>query len=121
MDRVQQLAQIVETQQMQIEYWKGVTVALSLVVRAECEKLSPEEVEELLRDLHAHGVSMVTVGQYLPPSGSHLPLERFVTPAEFEHYREYGRSLGIRQVASAPLVRSSFHAEEQAGQIVFVS
>jgi len=80
-----------------------------------------EEVEELLRDLHAHGVSMVTVGQYLPPSGSHLPLERFVTPAEFEHYREYGRSLGIRQVASAPLVRSSFHAEEQAGQIVFVS
>jgi lipoic acid synthetase len=80
-----------------------------------------EEVEELLRDLHAHGVSMVTVGQYLPPSGSHLPLERFVTPAEFDHYREYGRSLGIRQVASAPLVRSSFHAEEQAGKIVFVS
>ncbi|HEX7078694.1 MAG TPA: lipoyl synthase [Candidatus Eisenbacteria bacterium] len=80
-----------------------------------------EEVEELLRDLAAHGVSMVTVGQYLPPSGSHLPLERYVTPQEFAHYREYGRALGMRQVASAPLVRSSFHAEEQAGETVFVS
>ena len=48
MDRLQQLAQIVEVQQMQIEYWKGVTVALSLVVRAGFEKLSPEEVEALL-------------------------------------------------------------------------
>ena len=79
-----------------------------------------EEVEETLRDLHAHGVSMVTVGQYLPPSGSHLPLERYVHPSEFAHYREYGLSLGIRQVASGPLVRSSFHAEEQAGETVFV-
>ena len=48
MDRIQQLAQIVEVQQMQIEYWKGVTVALSLVLRAECDKLSPEEVEALM-------------------------------------------------------------------------
>ncbi|MGE5177383.1 MAG: lipoyl synthase [Hyphomicrobiales bacterium] len=79
------------------------------------------EVEELLGDLAAQGVSMVTVGQYLPPSGSHLPLERYVTPQEFAHYREFGRALGIRQVASAPLVRSSFHAEEQAGETVFVS
>jgi lipoic acid synthetase len=79
-----------------------------------------EEVGELLRDLRAHGVSMVTVGQYLPPSASHLPLERYVTPEEFARYREYGRALGIRQVASGPLVRSSFHAEEQAGETVFV-
>jgi lipoic acid synthetase len=79
-----------------------------------------EEIEELMRDLNARGVSMVTVGQYLPPSGSHLPLERYVTPEEFGHYREYGRALGIRQVASGPLVRSSFHAEEQAGQTVFI-
>lgn len=48
MDRIQQLAQIVEVQQMQIEYWKGVTVALSLVLRAECDKLSLEEVEALI-------------------------------------------------------------------------
>jgi lipoyl synthase len=79
-----------------------------------------EEMEGLMRDLNARGVSMVTIGQYLPPSGSHLPLERYVTPEEFAHYREYGRALGIRQVASGPLVRSSYHAEEQAGQTVFI-
>ncbi len=72
------------------------------------------EVEELLRDLRAHGCSMVTLGQYLPPSGSHLPLERYAPPEEFAHYREYGLALGFRQVASGPLVRSSYHAEEQA-------
>jgi len=79
-----------------------------------------DEVEELLRDLERHGVSMVTIGQYLPPSGSHLPLERYVAPEEFAHYRDYGLRLGIRQVASGPLVRSSYHAEEQAGTEVFV-
>ena len=75
-----------------------------------------EEVEELLRDLRAHDCSMVTLGQYLPPSGSHLPLERYAPPEEFAHYREYGLKLGFRQVASGPLVRSSYHAEEQAGE-----
>ena len=75
-----------------------------------------EEVEELLRDLRAHDSSMVTLGQYLPPSGSHLPLERYAPPEEFAHYREYGMKLGFRQVASGPLVRSSYHAEEQAGE-----
>jgi lipoic acid synthetase len=79
-----------------------------------------EEVEELIRDLHAHGVSMITIGQYLAPSNSHLPVERYVTPEEFAHYRDYGLALGVRQVASAPLVRSSFHAEEQAGKTVWV-
>lgn len=73
-----------------------------------------EEVEELLRDLRAHGCSMVTLGQYLPPSGSHLPLERYAPPEEFAHYREYGLALGFLQVAAGPLVRSSYHAEEQA-------
>ena len=77
---------------------------------------TPEEVEELLRDLRAHDCSMVTLGQYLPPSGSHLPLERYAPPEEFAHYREYGLGLGFRQVASGPLVRSSYHAEEQAGE-----
>ncbi len=79
-----------------------------------------EEIEELLGDLRTHGCSMVTLGQYLPPSGSHLPLERYATPDEFTHYREYGLALGFRQVASGPLVRSSYHAEEQAGETVFV-
>jgi len=80
-----------------------------------------EEVEELLRDLRAHGCSMVTLGQYLPPSGSHLPLERYAPPEEFAHYRAYGLSLGFRQVASGPLVRSSYHADEQAGETLHVS
>jgi len=75
-----------------------------------------EEVEELLRDLRAHDCSMVTLGQYLPPSGSHLPLERYAPPEEFAHYRTYGLGLGFRQVASGPLVRSSYHADEQAGE-----
>ena len=79
-----------------------------------------EEVEELIRDLHAHGVSMITIGQYLAPSNSHLPVERYATPEEFAHYRDYGMALGVRQVASGPLVRSSFHAEEQAGETVWV-
>jgi lipoic acid synthetase len=79
-----------------------------------------EEVEELIRDLHAHGVSMITIGQYLAPSNAHLPVERYVTPEEFAHYRDYGMALGVRQVASSPLVRSSFHAEEQAGKTVWV-
>jgi lipoic acid synthetase len=79
-----------------------------------------EEVDELLRDLKAHGCSMVTLGQYLPPSGSHLPLERYAPPEEFAHYRDYGLKLGFRQVASGPLVRSSYHAEEQAGETALV-
>jgi len=77
-----------------------------------------EEVEELLRDLREHGCSMVTLGQYLPPSGSHLPLERYAPPEEFAHYRDYGLGLGFRQVASGPLVRSSYHADEQAGELL---
>jgi lipoic acid synthetase len=80
-----------------------------------------EEVEELLRDLRAHDCAMVTLGQYLPPSGSHLPLERYAPPEEFAHYREYGQKLGFRQVASGPLVRSSYHAEEQAGEPLHLS
>ena len=79
-----------------------------------------EEVEELIRDLHAQGVSLITIGQYLAPSNAHLPVERYVTPEEFAHYRAYGTALGVRQVASSPLVRSSFHAEEQAGETVWV-
>jgi hypothetical protein len=58
MDRIQQLAQIVDVQQMQIEYWKGVTVALSLVVRAGCEKLSPAEVEALIATIEDRVLQM---------------------------------------------------------------
>ncbi len=73
-----------------------------------------EEVREVMRDLHAHDVDMLTLGQYLQPSRHHLPVERFVHPQEFDALREYGESLGFRHVASGPLVRSSYHADQQA-------
>ncbi|MCP5345638.1 MAG: lipoyl synthase [Gammaproteobacteria bacterium] len=73
-----------------------------------------DEVKEVMRDLLAHKVDMVTLGQYLQPSRDHLKVERFVHPDEFEALREYGESLGFSHVASGPLVRSSYHADKQA-------
>jgi len=73
-----------------------------------------EEVMEVLRDLKAHDVDMITLGQYLQPSRDHLKVERFVHPDEFDELREYGEALGFKQVASGPLVRSSYHADKQA-------
>lgn len=73
-----------------------------------------EEVKEVMRDLYAHDVDMVTLGQYLQPSKDHLKVERFVHPDEFEELREYGEALGFKHVASGPLVRSSYHADKQA-------
>ncbi|MBL4821781.1 MAG: lipoyl synthase [Gammaproteobacteria bacterium] len=75
---------------------------------------SIKEVENVLRDLHAHKVDMVTLGQYLQPSKNHLKVERFVHPDEFEALREFGERLGFEHVASGPLVRSSYHADKQA-------
>lgn len=74
-----------------------------------------EEVREVMRDLRGHEVDMLTLGQYLQPSRHHLPVARFVRPSEFEELRKYGESLGFRHVASGPLVRSSYHADQQAG------
>jgi len=73
-----------------------------------------EEVMEVMRDLKAHNVDMVTLGQYLQPSRNHLAVSRFVHPDEFEELREYGEALGFAHVASGPLVRSSYHADKQA-------
>ncbi len=80
-----------------------------------------EELEATLRDLRAHDCDLLTIGQYLQPSRDyHLPVERYVTPAEFAHLAELGRTLGFRNVASGPLVRSSYHAEQQAaGESIF--
>jgi len=72
------------------------------------------EVEAVLRDLRAHDCDMVTIGQYLQPSRAHLPVARYVDPAEFVALAEYGRTLGFDNVASGPLVRSSYHADRQA-------
>ena len=73
-----------------------------------------EEIEATMRDLRDHGCRMLTIGQYLAPSDSHLPIERYYTPEEFEALREYGESIGFDHVASGPLVRSSYHADQQA-------
>lgn len=73
-----------------------------------------DEVKQVLRDLRAHDCDMLTLGQYLQPSRYHLPVERFVTPEEFTELGDYARTLGFSSVASAPMVRSSYHADLQA-------
>jgi lipoic acid synthetase len=73
------------------------------------------EVEEALADLRGVGCDIVTLGQYLQPTRSHLPVERFVPPEEFETWAERARSLGFGHVESGPLVRSSYHAERAGG------
>lgn len=73
-----------------------------------------EEVEQVMADLRAHDVDMLTLGQYLQPSRDHLALERFVTPQEFDDLAELGKKMGFKHVASGPMVRSSYHADKQA-------
>lgn len=68
-------------------------------------------VEASLLDLRNHGCDMVTIGQYLQPTASHLPVERYVTPEEFDHLRLVAEKAGFRHVQSGPFVRSSYHAE----------
>ena len=71
------------------------------------------EVIEVLEDLRRHRVDIVTIGQYLSPSPKHLPVDRFVTPEQFEYFRSIGETeLGFLQVVSTPLTRSSYHAGE---------
>ncbi len=73
-----------------------------------------EEIEQVLLDLRKHNVDMLTIGQYLQPSRHHMPVARYVTPAEFEQLRIFAEQVGFTQVASGPLVRSSYHADKQA-------
>jgi len=71
------------------------------------------EVRETLADLRRHAVDIVTIGQYLSPGPKHLPVQRFVTPEQFESFRQHGEDqLGFLQVVSSPLTRSSYHAAE---------
>ena len=72
-----------------------------------------EEVVETLRDLRAHGVDVVTIGQYLQPSAKHAAIDRWVHPDEFRRLREHGEALGFGSVFAGPLVRSSYRADEQ--------
>jgi lipoyl synthase len=102
---------------------------LSLDLLAQVKKLDPgmvtksgiivgmgetrAEVVETMRDLREVDCDLLTIGQYLRPSVKHIVMDRYYTPAEFDELRQIGRELGFKHVASGPLVRSSYHADEQ--------
>ena len=71
-----------------------------------------EEVLQVMRDLRAHSVDIVTIGQYLRPSPKHLPIIRYVPPVEFDRLRDAGAAMGFAHVEAGPLVRSSYHADD---------
>jgi lipoic acid synthetase len=73
-----------------------------------------EEILQVMRDLRAHDVDMLTVGQYLQPTGGHLPVLRYVEPARFKTFQREALAMGFRHAACGPLVRSSYHADQQA-------
>ena len=72
-----------------------------------------EEVIQVMKDMRAHHIDMITMGQYLQPSRHHLPIDRFVHPDEFDELAAIAKQLGFSSVASGPLVRSSYHADKQ--------
>lgn len=108
----------------------GADYEWSLILLKRYKKLKPEvltksglmlglgetldEVREVMRDLRAHDVNMITLGQYLQPSRDHLALERYVHPDEFAELARNAKEMGFSHVASGPLVRSSYHADLQA-------
>lgn len=71
---------------------------------------SDADVHEVIRDLYEAGCSIITIGQYMPPTTEHHPLDRYVTPEQFKAYADYGRKIGVKHIFSAPLVRSSYQA-----------
>lgn len=77
-----------------------------------------DEVEAVMQDLRDHQVDMLTLGQYLQPSLSHLAVERFVHPDEFDELARVGTQMGFSHVASGPMVRSSYHADRQAANVI---
>ena len=74
------------------------------------------EIEEVMRDLRTIDCDILTIGQYLQPSAKYAEITRWVTPEEFKHWKEFGLSIGFGVVESGPLVRSSYHAEEQSAK-----
>ena len=77
-----------------------------------------DEISTSLRDMRAHGIDMLTLGQYLQPSPSHLPVARYVEPARFAAFEREAYALGFRHAAVGALVRSSYHADRQAGEVL---
>jgi lipoyl synthase len=80
-----------------------------------------EEIAQTMRDLRETGVDILTIGQYLQPTPKHLPIDRWVTPEEFQEWKEFGLSIGFGIVESGPLVRSSYHADEQSSKYTGVN
>lgn len=77
-----------------------------------------EEVLAVMRDLRAHSVDILTLGQYLRPSPKHLPIVRYIPPAEFDRYRDAGAEMGFAHIEAGPLVRSSYHADDSRAAAV---
>jgi lipoic acid synthetase len=77
-----------------------------------------EEILQVIQDLLDHGCSMLTVGQYLQPSKDHLPVKSYITPEQFDEYGRIAKAMGFKQVASGPMVRSSYHADLQAKSVI---
>jgi len=77
-----------------------------------------DEVERVMQDLREHDCQMLTLGQYLQPSRDHLPVDRYVHPDEFDELRALGERMGFSNVASGPMVRSSYHADLQANPVL---
>jgi lipoic acid synthetase len=71
------------------------------------------EIEQVLTDLRRHNIDRLTLGQYLQPTINHLPVERYVTPQQFDALAELAKQMGFKHVASGPMVRSSYHAASQ--------
>jgi len=108
----------------------GARYERSLDVLAHAKKLAPgtptksgvmlglgernDEVIDVMRDLRAHSVDILTLGQYLRPSPKHLPIVRYVPPEEFDEFKRLGYEIGFAHVESGPLVRSSYHASNAA-------
>lgn len=73
-----------------------------------------DEIRQVMRDMRAHNIDMITIGQYLAPSGHHLPVRRYVTPAQFKQFEQEAYELGFTHAAVGAMVRSSYHADQQA-------
>ena len=93
------------------EVCEGVPIKSGLMLGLDGEK---EEVLDVLKDLRAHNVEMLTLGQYLQPTAYHLPVKRYVTPTEFDEYKVLAEEMGFKQVVSGTIVRSSCYADLQA-------